>query len=114
MLTTLKWGGTSVTVGSLAAATTVRVIAGGAGVVCAVPVAGSAIAPSNSSPVVLNCMIASQASADVRSTIRSPGASWNGRALRAAPIPTNETAPRLSVQAAAPKGVVGLSATGRF
>jgi hypothetical protein len=29
-------------------------------VVCAVPEAGSAIAPSNSSPVVLNCMIASQ------------------------------------------------------
>ena len=48
------------TVGSLVAATTVRVIAGGAGVVCAVPEAGSAIAPSNSSPVVLNRMIASQ------------------------------------------------------
>src|SRR5437899_10485111 len=60
MLTALKWSGTSVTVGSLVAATTVRVIAGGAGVVCAVPEAGSAIAPSNSSPVVLNCMIASQ------------------------------------------------------
>jgi hypothetical protein len=28
--------------------------------VCAVPGAGSAIAPSNSSPIVLNCMIASQ------------------------------------------------------
>src|ERR1700686_5759918 len=60
MLTALKWSGTSVTVGSLVAATTVRVIAGGAGVVCAVPGAGSAIAPSNNSPVVLNCMIASQ------------------------------------------------------
>src|SRR5665811_626190 len=60
MLTALKWSGTSVTVGSLVAATTVRVIAGGAGVVCAVPAAGSAIAPSNSSPVVLNCMIASR------------------------------------------------------
>src|SRR6267142_3159354 len=60
MLTALKWSGTSVTVGNLVAATTVRVIAGGAGVVCAVPEAGSAIAPSNSSPVVLNCMIASQ------------------------------------------------------
>src|SRR5712671_506870 len=59
-LTALKWSGTSVTVGNLVAATTVRVIAGGAGVVCAVPEAGSAIAPSNSSPVVLNCMIASQ------------------------------------------------------
>ena len=44
----------------LVAATTVRVIAGGAGVVCAVPGAGSAIATSNSSPVVVNCMIASQ------------------------------------------------------
>src|ERR1700736_68223 len=60
MLTALKWSGTSVTVGSLVAATTVRVIAGGAGVVCAVPAAGSAIAPSSSSPVILNCMIASQ------------------------------------------------------
>src|SRR5207302_10260049 len=61
MLTALKWSGASVTVGSLVAATTVRVIGGGAGVVCAVPEAGRAIAPSNSSPVVLNCMIASQA-----------------------------------------------------
>src|SRR3979409_2279964 len=60
MLTALKWSGTSVTVGSLAAATTVRVSAGGAGVVCAAPELGSAIAPSNNSPVVLNCMIASQ------------------------------------------------------
>src|ERR1700731_2981531 len=60
MLTALKWSGTSVTVGSLVAATTVRVITGGAGGVCAVPAAGSAIAPSNSSPVILNCMIASQ------------------------------------------------------
>src|SRR5712675_2257514 len=60
MLTALKCSGTSVTVGSLVAAITVRVIAGGAAVVCAAPEAGSAIAPSNSSPVVLNCMIASQ------------------------------------------------------
>src|SRR5260370_19873902 len=60
MLTALKWSGTSMTVGSLVAAITVRVIAGGAGVVCAVAEAGSAIAPSNSSPVVLKCMIASQ------------------------------------------------------
>src|SRR5258708_8533963 len=59
MLTALKWSGTSVTVGSLVAVTTVRVIAGGAGVVCAAPEAGSPIAPSNNSPVVLNCMIAS-------------------------------------------------------
>src|SRR5882724_39415 len=59
-LTALKWSGTSVTVGSLVAATTVRVIAGGAGGVCAAPEAGSAIAPSSSSPVILNCMIASQ------------------------------------------------------
>src|ERR1700676_2155050 len=68
MLTALKWSGASVTVGSLVAATTVRIIAGGAGVVCAVPEAGSAIAPSNSSPVVLNCMIASQ----VQRIIRAP------------------------------------------
>src|SRR3981081_2360064 len=60
MLTALKWSGTSVTVGSLVAAITVRVIAGVAGVVCAAPGAGSAIAPSNNNPVVLNCMIASQ------------------------------------------------------
>src|SRR6266702_8131320 len=59
-LTALKWSGTSVTVGSLVAATTVRVIADGAGAVCAAPEVGSAIAPSNNSPVVLNCMIASQ------------------------------------------------------
>src|SRR5580693_7839085 len=59
-LTALKWSGTSVTVGSLVAATTVRVIAGGAGAVCAAPEAGSVIAPSSSSSVVLNCMIASQ------------------------------------------------------
>jgi hypothetical protein len=59
-LTALKWTGTSVTVGSLVAAITVRVIVGGVGVVCAVPEAGSTIALSNSSPVVLTCMIASQ------------------------------------------------------
>src|SRR5258708_32154580 len=60
MLTALKWSGTSMTVGSLVAATTVRVIAGGAGVVCAVAGAGSTITPSNHSPIVLNCMNASQ------------------------------------------------------
>jgi hypothetical protein len=59
-LTALKWTGTSVTVASLVAAITVRAIAGGVAVVCAVPEAGSAIAPSKNSPVVLNCMIASQ------------------------------------------------------
>src|ERR1700741_432464 len=58
-LTALKWSGASVTVGSLVPATTVRVTAGEVGVVCAVPEAGNTIAPSNSSPVVLNCMIAS-------------------------------------------------------
>src|SRR5882724_700158 len=58
-LTALKWSGASVTVGSLVAATTVRVIAGAA-VVCAAAEAGSAIALSNSSPVVLNCMTASR------------------------------------------------------
>src|SRR5258708_38012255 len=68
MLTALKWSGRSVTVGSVVAATTVRVIAGGVGVVCAVAETGSAIAPSNNSPVVLNCMIASQ----VQRIIRAP------------------------------------------
>src|SRR6266550_7212392 len=68
MLTALKWTGTSVTVGNLVAATTVRVIAGAAGVVCAVPEAGSAIAPSSNSPVVLNCMTASQ----VQRIIKAP------------------------------------------
>jgi ascorbate-specific PTS system EIIC-type component UlaA len=62
-LTALKKSGTSVTVGSLAAAITVRVIAGGAGVVCAAAEAPSAIAPSESAsdsvPVVLNRMMAS-------------------------------------------------------
>src|SRR6266404_2498853 len=80
MLTALKWSGTSMTVGSLVAATTVRVIAGGAGAVCAAPEAGSAVAPSSSSSVVLNCMIASQVQQN-RSTIRAPNTSWNGRRL---------------------------------
>src|SRR5258708_2492399 len=60
MLTALKWTGTSVTVGSLVAAITVRVIAGGAGLACPSAEVGSVIAPSNSSPVVLTCTIASQ------------------------------------------------------
>jgi hypothetical protein len=60
-LTALKWSGTSVTVDSLAAAMTVRVIAGGAGVVCAAAEVPSAIAPSESDsvPIVLNRMMAS-------------------------------------------------------
>src|SRR5713101_2913490 len=58
-LTALKWSGASVTVGSLVAASTVRVVADGAGVVCAAPGAGSAIGPSNRSAPVLNCMTAS-------------------------------------------------------
>src|SRR5580704_14671296 len=72
MLTALKWSGTSVTVGSLVAATTVRVISSGAGVVCAVPEAGSAIAPSNNSPIVLNCMIASQVPRIIRAPYALP------------------------------------------
>jgi hypothetical protein len=59
LLTTLKWSGTSVTVGSLVAATTVRVIAEAGDVVCAAAEAASAIAPSSSIPVVLNRMMAS-------------------------------------------------------
>jgi hypothetical protein len=74
MLTALKWSGASVTVGSLVAATTLRVIAGGAAVLCAAAAAGSAIAPSSNSPVVLNCMIASQVQRIIRSSIRSAGA----------------------------------------
>src|SRR5258705_13533044 len=49
-LTALKWSGTSVTVGSLVAATTVRVIAGAAGGVCAAPRAGGAPAPGQKNP----------------------------------------------------------------
>jgi hypothetical protein len=59
-LTALKKSGTSVTLGSLVAATTVRVIAGGAGVVCAAAGAASAIAPSSSIPVILNRKMTSQ------------------------------------------------------
>src|SRR5712675_1326903 len=73
-LTALKWSGTSVTVDSLVAAITVRAIAGGAGVVCAVPETGSAIAPSNNSPVVLNCMIASQVQRIIRAPYALPAA----------------------------------------
>src|SRR6516162_2719552 len=59
-LIALKWSGASITLASLVAATTVLVIAGGAGVVCAAARAGSAIAPSNRIPFVLTCMTASQ------------------------------------------------------
>src|ERR1700682_380904 len=81
MLTALKWSGTFVTVGSLVAATTVRVIAGGAGVVCAVPGAGSAIAPSKNSPVVLNCMIASQVQRIIGAPYAFPAPLGMGRPL---------------------------------
>jgi hypothetical protein len=60
--TALKWSGTSVTVGNLVAATTVRVIADGACAVCAVAEAASATAPSSSIAVLLNHMIASSLS----------------------------------------------------
>src|SRR6516164_2153558 len=59
-LTALKWSGAAVRFGSLVAATTVRVIADWAGVVCATQGAGSTIAPSNIIPIVPNCMPASQ------------------------------------------------------
>src|SRR5438552_149495 len=59
-LTALKWSGTFVTVGSLAAATTVRAIVDGAGVVCAAAEAASTAAPSSSVPAVLNRVVASQ------------------------------------------------------
>jgi hypothetical protein len=57
--TALKWRGTSVTVGNLAAAITVRVIADGAGGVCALAELASATAPSSNIPVVGNRMLAS-------------------------------------------------------
>src|SRR5260370_26977274 len=73
ILTALKWSGTSVTVGNLVAATTVRVIAGGAGVVCAVAEA-SATAPSSCIPIVLNHMIASQFKGIIRALYALPAA----------------------------------------
>ena len=51
--------------------------------VCAVPEAGSAIAPINSSPVVLNCIIASQVQRIIGALYALPGTSWNGTSLRA-------------------------------
>src|SRR2546429_6423706 len=56
----LKCSGTATTVGSLVAATTVRVIAGGAGVVCAVAGATTDAALSSTSPKVLKCMSTSR------------------------------------------------------
>jgi hypothetical protein len=59
-LTALKWSGTSVTVGNLVAGTTVRMIADGADLVCAVAEAASATAPSSGIPIVLNHAIMSK------------------------------------------------------
>src|SRR5712671_5905515 len=59
-LTALKCSGTPTTVGSLVAATTVRVIAGGVGVVCAVAGAVTDAAMSSTTPKILKCMITSQ------------------------------------------------------
>jgi hypothetical protein len=56
--TALKWSGTSVTVGNLVVAITVRVIADGAGGVCALAAAASATEPSSSTAVVGNRMMA--------------------------------------------------------
>ena len=56
----LRCSGTATTVGSLVAATTVRVIAGGAGVVCAVAGAAKDAALSSTSPKVLKCMSTSR------------------------------------------------------
>src|ERR1700728_1687258 len=81
-LKALKWSGTSVTVDNLAVATAVRVIAGGAGVVCPAAGAASVIAPSSSNPVVQCGMMASSAT-DNRRTIRTPCTARNGRCLRA-------------------------------
>ena len=57
--TALKWRGTSVTLGNLAAAITVRVIADGAGGVCALAEVASPTVPSSNIPVVDNRMLAS-------------------------------------------------------
>src|SRR5947208_361906 len=74
-LTALKWSGTSVTAGSLVAATTVRMIAGG--VVCAAAEAASAVAASHSIAVVLQRMMASRLNDD-RGTIRASRAACRG------------------------------------
>src|SRR5580700_9333885 len=58
-LTARKWSGVATTVGSLAAATGVRVIAGGAGMVCAAAGAARAAMPNNMTPIVLRCIIVS-------------------------------------------------------
>lgn len=58
-LIALKCSGAATTVGSLVAATTVRVIAGGAGVVCAAAGAARDAALSNTAPKILTCMIIS-------------------------------------------------------
>src|SRR3977135_3636341 len=95
MLTALKWSGTSVTVGSLAAATPVRVIAGGAGGGLGAPgrwsgrgLCGPGVGKRHRTeqqqsgcPELHDCL---PGSADHRSTIRAPNASWNDRPLRAA------------------------------
>src|SRR5260221_2512615 len=83
--TALKWSGTSVTVGSLVAAITVRVIAEGVGVVCAAAEAASATAPSTSIPVILNRMIASQFNGYLEHRTRSqPPWEWQAASRRSA------------------------------
>jgi hypothetical protein len=52
--TALKWSGTSVTVGNLVAAITVRVIADGAGGVCALAETASVSRPTSSIPFIGN------------------------------------------------------------
>src|SRR5829696_3307015 len=59
-VTALKYSGTSDTVGSLVAATTVRRTAAGACGACAAADAASPITPSHSIAIVLNRMMASQ------------------------------------------------------
>src|SRR6266568_1040209 len=59
-LTALKWSGTATTVGSLVAATRVRVIAGEAGVVCAAAGPARAAVPRSTIPIALKYIITSK------------------------------------------------------
>jgi hypothetical protein len=79
-LTALKCSGASVTVGSLVAAITVRVIAAGCGVGCAATEFANATAQGKSIPAVLSSMIASPFIL-VRRTVRVPIAATGQPAL---------------------------------
>src|SRR5271154_2855712 len=80
--TTLKYRGTSVTVGNLVATITVRVIAGRAGVVCAATEAARADATANASALVVKRMVTSLVQGGSRRTLGADRASWNGNSTR--------------------------------